>query len=459
MSLIHYLNHFSPPPSLSLTGDQQPLSRPVEAVQDSMRSLHHPVPTAQYGTMETGELNSLSSEASSAFSFSEDVNLMNPPTEGQPQSSITDIGTNQPILMVGGNTTTQRVVQASRPSAPRERTRMRPQTRELVRRVAEQDAKIQEQNRQLAQLQKERVNAANSAQAATIESLNAELQRKIQEVEGLRKESHNLREQLLTAEDAPLYEMNSDPPHGKAIIIVNENFQSNPGNPSLQLKKREGAQKDLYLFKTTFNNLGYIVECYTDITAHQMYGIIEKVATEDHTAHDSLVCCVSTHGDENVMYGSDSVGVKRSEFLEPLKQTPSLNEKPKMFFIQACRTKANESTSEPATKQPLYSSASLDADVFIANATTARNASYRSLQNGSWFVTALHHIFTQHAYHLTLVQMIYKVNSLVCDARGVLQEGQQEASAQGEPPEVRQCAEWTSSFRKGVRFMRLQSSQ
>ena len=122
-----------------------------------------------------------------------------------------------------------------------------------------------------------------------------------------------------------------------------------------------------------------------------------------------------------------------------------------MFFLQACRTKADDTTA--GNRYPTYQpdAADKDADVFIANASTAHNASYRSHVTGSWFVMALHYVFCHHSHHLTLGDMMHKVNNLVCDARGVIQDvGPQ--SGLDRQPEARQCAETTSSFRMGLRF-------
>ena len=453
---------YSPlPPS---SDDSQPISRPIQAVDDSLREREDPnVLVPRHAAMETHamEVGEEPSMASSRFSFSEDVNLANASPLGEPRSNITDHGgrgrEGVAHIMMVGNTATHHVVQGARPvDARREWSRMgQPMQFNGRQRMSQrtQDMFVLLEQRQLKLRQEERNMTTQVADPTNMTRF--QLQRKNEEVEELRKEVSQLRKQLMTAEDAPLYEMNLTPPHGKAIIIVNENFHSNPANPTLHLPRREGAQRDLQHFKATFEFLGYEVVWYLDITANEMYSAIDKVAIENHNAHDSLVCCVSSHGDENVMYGSDGIGVKRSEFLEPLKQTESLTGKPKMFFIQACRTRA-ESTTEASSKQPLFP-ASLDADIFIANATTANNPSYRSLVHGSWFVHALHHIFIKHAHHLTLVEMIYKVNSVVCDARGRIQDKGEDEEA-SEQEEAQQCAEWTSSFRKGVRFIPLQPS-
>ena len=69
----------------------------------------------------------------------------------------------------------------------------------------------------------------------------------------------------------------------------------------------------------------------------------------------------------------------------------------------------------------------------------------------SWFVMALNYVFRHHYHHLTLGDMMLKVNNLVCDARGVIQDGDPQSAAD-QQQEARQCAETTSSFRMGLHF-------
>ena len=318
--------------------------------------------------------------------------------------------------------------------------------------VEEKDDVIENQRREIESLEKKLHQEETVYRQTEIKSLRYQLQRKIQELESSCSETEQLRGRLLTSVDAPLYAMNSTP-HGLAIIIVNDKFQRNPMQSGLKLGSRGGADNDLKLYCQVFETLKYKVMCYKNLKSPDMYRVIEDAAQDDHTNYDSFVCCVSTHGDEHVMYGTDSVGVKRVEFDQPLKLCPTLRGKPKMFFIQACRVSSLPQVGADCPSRQTTSTVSipLDADVFIANATTARNPSYRSPRDGSWFVAALHHVFTKQAYHQTLVPMMYAVNTVVCNARGILLGATGQA---GEGMEVAQCAEWTTSFRKGVRFLR-----
>ena len=293
------------------------------------------------------------------------------------------------------------------------------------------------------QLEHERLHAENSREIVE------ELRRKNEEVSALRQQVELLDGQLQRGEDAEMYHMNAVPPHGKAIVIVNDTFTP---NPELVLRPRAGAKRDMDLFRQTFQHLGYSVEAYPNLTSVQMHQVIAKVSAENHDAHDSFVCCISTHGDEENVYGADGVGVKRVELIQAVKQSATLLEKPKMFFLQACRTKPSSTpTAENLTRyQP--DAPKQDADIFVANATTPNSASFRDPSTGSWFVSTLHRVFTSPARHnATLSALMHEVNREVCDAHGVIREGDPHRLVAGSS-EARQCAEITSSFRYGLRF-------
>jgi hypothetical protein len=332
-------------------------------------------------------------------------------------------------------------------------TRVRTRTQVLQQQVNDRVSQIRELENQLMH---ERVhhNVVAAQKEHSNDELVRELGKKINEVEDLRRETAGLRKQLESGENTEMYPMNAVPPHGKAIVIVNDKFEPNPQIAcveGVELRDRPGAEEDMRLFKEMFELLQYSVECHANLTGAQMHEVIRTAAAENHDAYDSFVCCVSTHGDEHVMYGSDCVGAIRSELIQYVKQAESLNRKPKMFFLQACRTKADSTAA--ANTYPTYypDAADRDADVFVANASTAHNASYRSHVTGSWFVMALHYVFRLHYHHLTLDDMMHKVNNLVCDARGVIQDGGPQTAGE-QQQEARQCAETTSSFRMGLRF-------
>ena len=366
------------------------------------------------------------------------------PVTQYPMTLQSDSGNKDAVFLQGQTQLERRLAQTGdTQEAPRGR-----RTKELLQLVSSKDETIEQQKREIQQLENKLVGVQKQEreyQHEQVKLLQNDLRKKISEVNSLQQETSHLRDQLLRADDVPMYNMTSNP-HGIAVVIVNDTF--NPGLPDApKLFPRKGAQKDFELFGKLFQYLKYEIACYRNVTAMGMGRIMEEIAAKDHSNYDSFVCCVSTHGDEDMMYGSDSVGMKRTEFDEPIKRCTTLQHKPKMFFIQACRVTQLSHVGADCPTPRLIVAPKLppDADFFIANATTARNVSYRSPESGSWFVTALYEVFMDHAHHWALYAMMNKVNTLICDTRGLVEN-------ESESKEVAQCAEWTSSFRKSVRF-------
>ena len=124
------------------------------------------------------------------------------------------------------------------------------------------------------------------------QGLMEELGRKNEEVCQLRQLVQRLDGQLQEGEEAEMYNMNTIPPHGKAIIIVNDSFNRNPLEPDLELHPRRGAGRDMFLFKETFEHLGYQVEAHPNLTGVQMCQVLIQAAQENHEEYDSFVCCI-----------------------------------------------------------------------------------------------------------------------------------------------------------------------
>ena len=273
--------------------------------------------------------------------------------------------------------------------------------------------------------------------------LRDELQRKTAEVVSLSKNLHHLQEQLWAKQDVPLYDMRKDP-HGLAIVIVNGSFTPGPGRENDVLRPRRGAVKDRDCFIRTFEFLHYTVNVYSDMSAGDMRSLMLKVGSSDHSEYDSFVCCVSSHGNQVGIFGSDSALLQRAAFIDPIKSCTTLKGKPKLFFFQACRlSQVSADAPEPYDPVPTPTLHS-DSDILIANAATEGNPAYTSPETGSWFAKAIQMKLTdpQLVYERTVQQLLEGVTDLVSGAAGQLSNGEV----------VNQCVEVTTRMRKGVRF-------
>ena len=146
-------------------------------------------------------------------------------------------------------------------------------------------------------------------------------------------------------------------PRGIAIIINNKKF--------INIKEpRTGTDVDAAALVKLFTYLGFLTKCYKDLGADQMRDVLEKAAVLDHTHYDCILVAVLTHGGRKLpeghtntilgksnisletLSGIDGKFMRESELVELFVGKNSLNGKPKVFFIQACRGKLNNTGVE-----------------------------------------------------------------------------------------------------------------
>ena len=123
-------------------------------------------------------------------------------------------------------------------------------------------------------------------------------------------------------------------PRGIALIISNQHFRGNP-----DLRDRQGNEKDVEHLRELWEFLNFNVIVSSDLDSQDVYDAIRNVSTMDHTDFDCFVCCLLSHGANGGIYGTDSMLVEIKDITAMFKGVacPSLANKPKLFFIQACR--------------------------------------------------------------------------------------------------------------------------
>ncbi|KAM9528963.1 caspase-3a isoform 5-T9 [Salvelinus alpinus] len=123
------------------------------------------------------------------------------------------------------------------------------------------------------------------------------------------------------------------PSIGQCIIINNKNFDRRTG-----MNVRNGTDVDAGNVMKVFGKLGYKVKVYNDQTVDQIKHVLTTASKEDHSCSASFVCCLLSHGDDGVFFGTDaSIELKSLTSLFRGDRCNSLVGKPKLFFIQACR--------------------------------------------------------------------------------------------------------------------------
>ena len=211
-------------------------------------------------------------------------------------------------------------------------------------------------------------------------------------------------------------------PHGIAVIINNSVFHSVvPTEDPLQ--DRRGSQVDEDNLRVTWEYLRYDVRIFKNLTASEMTRQLMQIALQNHEKYDSFVCCILSHGYLDGVYGTDSKPVKINDIASLFKGNfcPTLADKPKLFFIQACRgddedrgvvVQKDAKGDDDAFRHSLPS----EADFLFGYATPPGNVSWRSPRYGSWYISKLCEVFVDYSPQQDLLSMLTIVNHKVSEA-------------------------------------------
>ncbi|EFB29509.1 hypothetical protein PANDA_003926, partial [Ailuropoda melanoleuca] len=201
-----------------------------------------------------------------------------------------------------------------------------------------------------------------------------------------------------------VYRMESKP-RGYCLIFNNYDFSiARKEVPKLQsIKDRNGTDLDADALCQTFSELHFEIVPFKDCTAKKICEVLKSFQCMDHSSRDCFICCILSHGDKGIIYGSDGQEVPIYELTSYFtgSKCPSLAGKPKIFFIQACQGDnyqkgiAVETDSEQkeaylemdSSYQKRYIPE--DADFLLGMATVNNCVSYRNPMEGTWYIQSL----------------------------------------------------------------------
>lgn len=198
-----------------------------------------------------------------------------------------------------------------------------------------------------------------------------------------------------------VYQMKSKP-RGFCVIFNNHDFSVARKNfPTM--KDRKGTNLDEEALSQTFKELHFEVKSYKDNPANDILKVLQLYQSMDHNDKDCFVCCVLSHGDQGIIYGTDGQKVSIYDLTSCFtgSRCSSLAGKPKVFFIQACQGDSLqkaipiETDSEPKDSYLETDSSSTkryipdEADFLLGMATVNNYVSYRETTKGSWYIQSL----------------------------------------------------------------------
>ena len=140
--------------------------------------------------------------------------------------------------------------------------------------------------------------------------------------------------------------------------------------------------------------------------------------------HDAFICIILTHGDARVLVGSDGLFINVETIVGCFNNfhCPALINKPRMFFIQACRGSCRDfGVAEPQTVADAVPRQVSDfpftdkntipswSDTLIVYSTVEGFVSMRNEVTGSWFGLALGQVLIERACDTELHQLLIEV--------------------------------------------------
>ncbi|XP_042280650.1 caspase-9-like [Thunnus maccoyii] len=227
-------------------------------------------------------------------------------------------------------------------------------------------------------------------------------------------------------------------PCGHCLIINNVEFE-----PQTKKGYRTGSDIDCNKLKRRFKAFNFNVEVRTNLKQEQIKDELTELSKKDHSQYDCCVVIILSHGTEvphnnipGAVYGVDGELVPIESITNYLndQHCPSLQGKPKLFFIQACgggkkdigfevspdgvepsTSGANDQMDNiPMSSSSDSSSMSTPSDILVSYSTFPGYVSWRVPQSGSYYVETLDRILEEKAATVDLLGMLTMVCNEVC---------------------------------------------
>ncbi|KAM9651180.1 caspase-2 [Trichechus inunguis] len=220
---------------------------------------------------------------------------------------------------------------------------------------------------------------------------------------------------------------------GLALVLSNVRFT---GEKDLEF--RSGGDVDHSTLVTLFKLLGYDVRVLHDQTAQEMQEKLHSFAQlPAHRLTDSCIVALLSHGVEGAIYGVDGKLLQLQEVFRLFDNAncPSLQNKPKMFFVQACRGDETDrgvdqqdgksqagspgcEESDASTEGLLKTRLPTRSDMICGYACLRGTAAMRNTKRGSWYIEALARVFCERACDMHVADMLVEVNALIKEREG-----------------------------------------
>ncbi|XP_044260262.1 caspase Dronc-like [Tribolium madens] len=218
----------------------------------------------------------------------------------------------------------------------------------------------------------------------------------------------------------PTYETHSKN-RGEVLIINNIMFKDKG--------YREGAKVDHENLKELFKQMGFKVTFERDLKKSSMESTIKNFSKKSSLKNaDIAVVVVMSHGTRNEtlggteIFGLDEKGILVDDLLDFFNEENCkyLKGKPKIFIFQCCRGDNEQFIESDATRIP--SRVPVLADALIAYSTLPGFLSHRDTTSGTWYISTLCDVFSQHAHEYHVEDLLKMVDVQLTTIKGSVRQ-------------------------------------
>lgn len=235
------------------------------------------------------------------------------------------------------------------------------------------------------------------------------------------------------------YKMSSRP-RGFWVIINNYEFEGE------RYETRKGSEKDAKRMEEVASDLGFDVKPRINLTGDEMYEFLQSISKEDDLKkHDALVVQIMSHGEYDLVAGSDGVDLHVHDIktLFDGVHCEALIGKPKIFIFVSCRgadcdgggdhakcladpasnfassfehkcsldvsgDNRNGVTSRRRCRRP---SGRVVSDMLTAYSTSPGYVSHRHPEDGTYYISALARVLMERSCDTHLVDILSEVDN------------------------------------------------
>ncbi|XP_043823203.1 caspase-14-like isoform X1 [Dromiciops gliroides] len=186
---------------------------------------------------------------------------------------------------------------------------------------------------------------------------------------------------------------------------------------------RPGAEQDMNRIKKWLDACKFDYESCIDPDEEELFEKLRQFRDEINGIPDDISCCLVTlmaHGEEGVIKTKLEERVNLSDIFEMFsnEKCPVLQEKPKIFVIQACRGDKRDGGVVQADDEPMELDSEKKrlptfSDYFIIYPTQKDHVALRHPKYGSVMIQAIDEVFQQHGMKLHIADFFTQVNNRV----------------------------------------------